>query len=200
MFPKDIYPNLYNPTAEGLLRRGLRKYMKKHFQEAHYFFVQSSRLDSTFTTSLAAQGFALLKLQCFQEAVRSFSMLPASVTLSQEVRMLPLEWRNFESQHWVLISCYQHALYLFANGAFREALARLNSNLKISPNHILSLDLKFKCLLNCLSTQNQKALHVCGAQLKAFATEKNILLQKLSSEEQLMVKGTLRRYLKASLQ
>jgi tetratricopeptide (TPR) repeat protein len=199
-YPQETNPTLYMLTASAMFRNGVKKYVQSEYSGALDLFVQSSRMNPDFTLSLVGQAFALYKMECFHEATCLFPKIPSTIAISTLAK-LPLEWTSFETrQFWHLRCCYEYAKQLYARGAFDEALKRLNQNLRICWNHVLSWELKFRCLLQCLFSgdQSSRLLWNCGVQMKAHANEVNMTTQKLSVQEKRMVQQTIRKHLKLS--
>jgi tetratricopeptide (TPR) repeat protein len=199
--PRESHPYLYTETALGVYRRGVEKYVQKEYVEALALFRKSFKLDLKFAGAPFGQAFTLMKLQCFEDAFRIFSKLPSGLTFPTAVKLLnPPEWTGCDNPpRWALESAYYQAHKLYCCGAVKEALQRLSIVLEKCPQHILSLDLKFKCLLEFLtSPETSNSLGKCGAQLKAFTIEPNIKAQNLLPEDVQMVQETIRRHLKFS--
>jgi tetratricopeptide (TPR) repeat protein len=196
-FSRKSHPNLYLPTAIGYFRKGVLKYAQKDYASALDLFQRSLHFDSYLADSLVAQSFTLFRMEHFQEASLCLSKLPLEISFVSKMK-LPSEWKRVESREFfTLKSYYQCALYLFVSGAFKEALKRLNFNFQISRSHILSLDLKFKCLLELVSCQQDfRSVRMCGVHLKAHATKENMKSQMLTPAEELMVVRTIERHLK----
>jgi tetratricopeptide (TPR) repeat protein len=186
----------------GVFVRGLDAYRKREYEEAYNLFYRISRIYPGFPAQLIllSQGFTLLGMNWEFESAYAFCHLRSSISFKGISKLIPPEWHTFESQKfWGLRYFYNQAKELFERGAFAEAMKRLVLTLNFYPGHILSLDLKFKILLECLSSKNDfLSLSNCGARLKAFVNERNVENQKLSVKEHAMVLKTVKRYLRMS--
>jgi hypothetical protein len=199
-FPREKYPRLYLSSYIGLFRRGVQKYGKGEFLEAMNLFIQSSQENTNFTAAFLGQAFLLFSIERIEESSRAFSEVPVKFLFSLEKKLsLPPEWLGFEGMYCMLDCFYLHASRMYSRGAFEEALKRVDLNLRICKNHLLSLDLKYKCLWKCLLNRDDfRVLWKCGVQLKGHMNEENISSQKLSLEAKQMIQETIKLHLRLS--
>jgi tetratricopeptide (TPR) repeat protein len=124
-------------------------------------------------------GSALRFLGSSLEAMQSYQ-----VALRYDAKIL-----NKDAKLWFN---YQRASNLYHDGAFQECLQVLQLNFRLSPNHILSLDLKVKCMLQL---NDFESLWKYGAQLKAHF-DCSTQTDEFADSERKMIAKTLTRYSK----
>jgi tetratricopeptide (TPR) repeat protein len=123
------------------------------------------------------KGTALRLLQRTSEAMEAYRM----------AQRLDPRILNGESMLWFN---YQRALDFHRNCAFQECLQVLRLNLRLYPNHILSLELKVRC---ALQLDEFGSLWKCGALLKAHFFSRT-QTDDITPTEKQMIEKTLKRY------